>query len=38
MITEVALLDANKTPLVIAKAPKPIKRTGTQVFSVKLDF
>jgi hypothetical protein len=38
MITEIALLDANKTPLIIAKAPKPIKRTGTQVFSVKLDF
>lgn len=38
MITEIALLDANKTPLIIAKAPKPIKRSGTQVFSVKLDF
>ncbi len=38
MITEVALLDSGKNPLVIAKAPTPLKRTGTQVFSVKLDF
>ena len=38
MITEVALLDSGKNPLVIAKASKPLKRTGTQVFSVKLDF
>lgn len=38
MITEVALLDSGKNPLVIAKAPIPLKRTGTQVFSVKLDF
>ena len=38
MITEVALLDSGKNPLVIAKAGNPLKRTGTQVFSVKLDF
>jgi hypothetical protein len=38
MITEVALLDSGKNPLVIGKASKPLKRTGTQVFSVKLDF
>ena len=37
-ITEVALLDGNKEPLVVAKAPTPIKRAGTQVFAVKLDF
>ena len=37
-ITEVALLNQNKEPLVIAKTAKPIIRTGNQVFSVKLDF
>lgn len=37
-ITEVALLDGNKEPLVVAKAPTPVKRVGTQVFAVKLDF
>ena len=37
-ITEVALLDYNKEPLVVAKTPTPVKRTGTQVFSIKLDF
>ena len=37
-VTEVALLDANKTALVIAKTGNPINRTGTQVFAVKLDF
>jgi hypothetical protein len=37
-ITEVALLDSNKEPLVVAKTPTPVKRTGTQVFAVKLDF
>jgi hypothetical protein len=37
-ITEVALLDSNKEPLVVAKTPTPVKRTGTQVFSIKLDF
>jgi hypothetical protein len=37
-VTEVALLDSNKEPLVIAKTPTPIKRVGTQVFAVKLDF
>jgi hypothetical protein len=37
-ITEVALLNSNKEPLVIAKTPTPIKRAGTQVFAVKLDF
>ncbi len=37
-VTEVALLDSNKTALVIAKTGNPIVRTGTQVFAVKLDF
>ena len=37
-VTEVALLDANKTALVIAKTGNPITRSGTQVFAVKLDF
>ena len=37
-ITEVTLLDSNKEPLVVAKTPTPIKRVGTQVFAVKLDF
>jgi hypothetical protein len=37
-ITEVALLNDNKEPLVMAKTAKPIIRTGAQVFSVKLDF
>jgi hypothetical protein len=37
-ITEIALLDANKEVLVISKTPTPIKRVGTQVFSVRLDF
>ena len=37
-ITEVALLDGNKEPLVVAKAPTPVKRAGTQVFAIKLDF
>ena len=38
MITEVALLNSNKETLVVAKATTPIKRLGTQVFAVKLDF
>lgn len=37
-ITEVVLLDSNKTALVIAKTANPVTRVGTQVFSVKLDF
>ena len=37
-ITEVALLNMNKEPLVVAKTSVPIKRLGTQVFAVKLDF
>lgn len=37
-ITEVALLNSNKEPLVIAKTPTPIKRTGAQVFGIKLDL
>jgi len=37
-ITEVALLDGNKEPLVVAKTPTPVKRAGTQVFAIKLDF
>lgn len=38
MITEVALLNSDKVPMVVAKTSKPIARTGTQVFAVKLDF
>lgn len=37
-ITEVVLLDSNKETLLVAKTSSPVKRTGTQVFSVKLDF
>jgi hypothetical protein len=37
-VTEVALLNVNKEPLVVAKTSTPIKRLGTQVFAVKLDF
>ena len=37
-ITEVALLNSNKEPLVVAKTPTPIKRNGVQVFAIKLDF
>jgi hypothetical protein len=37
-ITEVALLDSKKEPLVVAKTPIPIKRIGNQVFAIKLDF
>ncbi len=37
-ITEVALLDSNKEPLVVAKTPTPVKRSGTQVFAIRLDF
>lgn len=36
--TEVALLDKNKNPLVMGKLSTPIKRVGTQVVAVKLDF
>jgi hypothetical protein len=38
VITEVALLDSLKEPLVVAKTSIPISRSGTQVFAVKLDF
>ena len=38
VITEIALLDGSKNPLVIAKSSNPLKRTGTQVYSIKLDF
>jgi len=38
MLTEIALLDSNKEPLIVAKSAIPIKRIGTQVFAVKLDF
>lgn len=37
-ITEVALLNDNKEVMVIAKTAKPVKRSGTQVFAVRLDF
>ena len=37
-ITEIALMNDNKEVLIIAKASNPVKRIGTQVFSIKLDF
>jgi hypothetical protein len=37
-ITEIALLNENKEPLVVSKTPTPIERIGTQVFAVRLDF
>lgn len=37
-VTEISLLNKNKELMVSAKTTKPIERTGTQVFSVKLDF
>ncbi len=37
-ITEIALLNEAKEALIIAKTAKPVERTGTQVFSVRLDF
>lgn len=37
-ITEAALLDGNKEPLVVGKAAIPIHRTGTQVLAIRLDF
>ena len=37
-VTEVALLDQNKDILVNAKTSTPVKRLGTQVFSIKIDF
>ena len=38
VVTEVALLNQNKDVLVNAKTSSPIKRVGTQVFAVKIDF
>jgi hypothetical protein len=37
-VTDIALLDDNKDVMVIAKTSKPVTRTGTQVFTIKLDF
>lgn len=37
-VTDIALLDGNKDVMVIAKTSVPVTRTGTQVFSIKLDF
>jgi|688.fasta_scaffold82049_2 hypothetical protein len=37
-ITEIALLNENKEPLVSGKLAKPLERTGNQVFSVRIDF
>jgi hypothetical protein len=37
-ITEISLLDVNKEALVKGKTSIPVRRTGTQVFSVRLDF
>jgi len=38
MITDITLLNSNKEPFVVAKTAKPIKRIGTQVFPIRLDF
>jgi len=38
MVTEITLLNSNKETLVVAKTAVPLKRSGTQVFAVKLDF
>ena len=37
-ITEVALLNENKEVLAIGKTANPVKRSGTQVFAIKIDF
>jgi hypothetical protein len=37
-ITEITLLDSNKDVLVKSKSAIPVKRLGTQVFSLRLDF
>ena len=37
-ITEIGLLNNNKEVLVIGKTSNPVKRSGTQVFSINLDF
>ncbi len=37
-ITEIALLSENKEVLAIGKTSNPVKRIGTQVFSLKIDF
>jgi hypothetical protein len=38
MITDITLLNSNKEPYVVAKITKPIKRTGTQVLPIRIDF
>ena len=37
-ITEISLLNSNKEVLVKGKTAIPVRRTGTQVFSLRLDF
>lgn len=37
-VTDIALLDGNKEVMIIAKTSVPVTRTGTQVFTIKLDF
>ena len=37
-VTDIALLDDNKEVMVVAKTSIPVTRTGSQVFSIKLDF
>ena len=37
-VTEISLLNSNKDVLVKGKTSIPVKRTGTQVFSLRLDF
>jgi hypothetical protein len=37
-ITEIALLNENKEVYAIGKTANPVKRLGTQVFAVKIDF
>jgi hypothetical protein len=37
-LTEITLLNENKETYVIGKVANPVKRSGTQVFSLKIDF
>jgi hypothetical protein len=37
-ITEIGLLNSNKEVLIIGKTSNPVKRSGTQVFSIDVDF
>ena len=37
-ITEITLLNSNKEVYVVGKTAKPLTRSGTQVYALKLDF